>query len=207
MGDKFLFLCGVALEWLSFERLLTRTRRANGGTIILVRALLISLLLYAAAMAFKHAIDPARTWNFSFLALRLELLQSFQWLGAIFAAVYLALYARFAAQWTYLANLYNQIKQAEVRAAEKGDEGRVTEKLSVWKAGFLEDAEVLHLATKPVFASVVCAWGGEERVQQSYDKFTPGGVKRLRALLADAKCACDRERAKWTIHGAETDTS
>ncbi len=36
--------------------------------------------------------------------------------GAIFAAVYFALYARFASQWSYLANLYNKIKEAETRS-------------------------------------------------------------------------------------------
>jgi hypothetical protein len=37
------------------------------------------------------------------------------WPGAIFAAVWASLYARFASQWSYLAGVYNQIRQALVR--------------------------------------------------------------------------------------------
>lgn len=197
---------GNAVGWLSFEVLLTRTRRANGGTIILVRAFLTALLLYALAIAFKHGVDPMRTSEFSWLELRLELSRSFQWFGAIFAAVYVALYARFAAQWTYLANLYNQIKQAEARAAEKGNDAAVAQKLCEWKAGFLEDAEVLHLSTKPVFASVISAWSRDRGVQICYVALTPGGRVRLPSLLADVKRSCEREARKWTEIARDQET-
>ena len=195
-SDATLRLFGLVVAGLSFEFLLIRYRRANGGTIILVRALLTSLVLYGLAIGFKHAIDPTRSWHFSSLELRLELLRSFQWFGAIFAGVYAALYARFSSQFTYLANLYNQIKQAEVREAEKGSEASAL-KLCEWKAAFLEDAEVLHLSTKPIFASVISAWVSDARVQACYARLTPGGKARLDDLLRDVARSYEREVEKW----------
>jgi hypothetical protein len=64
--------------------------------------------------------------------------------------IYTALYARFASQWNYLANLYNQMMQVGVSA-----EHIQRDKMARWKAGFVEDAYSLHLAQKPMFAEVV----------------------------------------------------
>ncbi len=50
------------------------------------------------------------------------------WLGALFGAVYAGLYARFASQWLYLANTYNQIKAAECRSESSA------RPLAEWKA-------------------------------------------------------------------------
>jgi hypothetical protein len=51
---------------------------------------------------------------------------SIGWIGAIFAAVYAALYARFASQWSYLAGVYNQMRQTLVTTeAERRPSGHV----------------------------------------------------------------------------------
>ena len=106
---------------------------------------------------------------------------------AAFAGSYTALYARFASQWEYLADLYNQIKakQIDVAVSDVRDElhalrQKVIENpnqppddhfcnaaylLAQWKAGFIEDAEKLHLAEKPPFAAVVSNWKSDAVVQ------------------------------------------
>lgn len=67
------------------------------------------------------------------------------WLGATIAASYAASYSRFASQWVYLAELYNQIKAAELSIPEVLTPAQVLV-FAEWKAGFLEDCETLHLA-------------------------------------------------------------
>ncbi|GAF89619.1 unnamed protein product, partial [marine sediment metagenome] len=159
---------GRIVTALSFECLLTKLKLPNGGSVIVLRALLTAAWLYATALVLRNLLDPSRTWEFNPLELRNQLLQTGAWFGAIFAAFYTALYARFASQWTYLANLYNQIKGAESRAWEKGSNVDHNPALAAWKAGFIEDAEELHLATKPLFASVIRVWACQENVKQAF---------------------------------------
>ncbi len=96
-------------------------------------------------------------------------------------AAYISLYTRFVSQWTYLAGLYNSIKQVEAAVDSKGDV------IATWKAGYLEDAENLHLAGKHNLAPIICAWVKDQKVKSAYIKNTPGGEKRLGELfrLAD----------------------
>ena len=111
------------------------------------------------------------------------------WFGAIFAAVYAALYTRFSSQWTYLAGLYNQIKAAEVQVAVSANTDSTKDVaakvLTSWKAGFIEDAEELHLALKPMFAEVIRTWSEDEKVQSEFAKYAPGGEEGLKELLSD----------------------
>ncbi|HEX2451656.1 MAG TPA: hypothetical protein VHJ69_10965 [Gemmatimonadales bacterium] len=116
------------------------------------------------------------------------------WLGGILAAVYAALYARFAAQWTHLAGLYNQIKAAEVRAAESDTE-KTKQALANWKAGFIEDADALHLATKPMFAVIIRHWLAEEVVRSEYLAYGLYGQQRLPQLEKDIARVLDSPRA------------
>ena len=118
----------------------------NGGGIILVRSLLVSFWIYGLAIYARHILDGN--------ALLTSIRDTIPWLGAILAAVYAAFYARFSSQWTYLAGLYNQIKETEIGM----DEGSSRAALETWKAGFIEDAEELHLATKPIFATIIREW-------------------------------------------------
>ena len=149
---------GGIIEFITFEWILTGRRRANGSDVITLRSVLTALLVYAIALGIRNLVDPSRSCSFSWAELGSQLTTTLPWFGAIFAAVYAGLYARFASQWTYLANVYNQIKAAECRGECDGL------KLAQWKAGFIEDAEDLHLACKPLFASVLRAWGAEGRI-------------------------------------------
>ncbi|VDO51962.1 unnamed protein product [Brugia timori] len=102
----------------------------------------------------------------------------------IFGATYAALYARFASQWGYIANLYNQIKQSEVDAAGSAQAAAPATSISgtavspspsdaalvlaQWKAGFIEDALALHMASKPSIAGVIGAWFKDQYVKDAF---------------------------------------
>jgi hypothetical protein len=105
-----------------------------------------------------------------------QLLKHMHWLGAIFAGIYTALYARFASQWQYLATLYHSIKSAEAR----GSDSAVVAQM---KVGFIEDALELHLARKQLFATVALAWGMDKQVEQEFCEHVPDGRPKLVNLL------------------------
>lgn len=165
------------IEILSSEWLLTCLRLPNGGSIIFLRSLLTSLYVYLFILGLRNLLDPTRIWAFSPLELRVQLLGTMHWFGAVFAATYTALYTRFASQWTYLSNLYNQIKAAECR------EQCNASVLAEWKAGFIEDAEELHLATKPLFASVLREWGRDNEVRKKFVKYSGDGEQQFLKLM------------------------
>lgn len=167
---------------VSFEFFLrTRRKRPNGGAVILVRALLIALVLYLIAVGLRSVTKGSGVFH-----------DSIPWFGAIFAAMYVGLYARFSAQWSYLANLYNQIKGAEIRTlaslVEKDPSDKhvhdAMRKLAEWKAAFVEDAEALHLSTKKSIAPIILFWLEEEPIRRAYLATTPDGKKRYEALKA-----------------------
>jgi hypothetical protein len=86
--------------------------------------------------------------------------ETLPWIGAIFAFTYLALYTRFASQFNYLAGAYNQIVavRAQIRGtapteAQSDPDNNVS--IQAWEAGFVEDAQELHLATKKIFSTAV----------------------------------------------------
>jgi hypothetical protein len=137
-----------------------------------------SLVVYAVSLLITQLGDPARGMTFSFSALVEAATGKMSWLGALFGAIYLALYTRFSSQWTYVANVYNQIKAAEAKAGTQDNK----EALAQWKAGFIEDAQELHLATKGIFAGVIQAWLSDVEVKKQFVQHAPGGEDRLRAL-------------------------
>ena len=112
------------------------------------------------------------------------------WIGPIFGGVYLALYARFAAQWTYIAGMYNQIMTA---AATGPNYHKVK---AQWAAAFIEDADNLHLALKSSIAPVILAWKGDVYVREMFVAHTPGGEPRWSRLMKDAADVYDRERKR-----------
>lgn len=181
--DKWSGLVAV----LSSEWFLTRLRLPNGGSIVFLRSVLTSLYVYFIVLGLRNLLDPTTTWEFSPFALRAQVRETLHWLGPIFAATYAALYSRFAAQWLYIAHTYNQIKAAECRGGCNPDA------LADWKAGFLEDAEELHLATKPLFASVIREWGKEKGVKDKYADYAPGGEQRFLALMERVEAVWQRE--------------
>src|SRR5690606_21750544 len=123
---------------------------------------------------------PISTWLFDSSAFRSLLADTIPWFGAIFAGVYVALYSRFASQWNYVASLYNQIMQTAVQHPPNG----ITHEsaLRLWQAAFIEDAEDLHLATKPMFSSVIRSMLAKPETRAYFVAHAPGGELRLTKL-------------------------
>ena len=88
--------------------------------------------------------------------------------------------------------MYNQIKAAECRNDCNLDH------LAEWKAGFIEDADELHLASKPHFASIIRAWAGDPGVAASFEKDAAGGMIRFSQVLVKANNAWARNARRET---------
>jgi hypothetical protein len=151
----------------------------NGGAAIALRAFAVALELFLLAIAVTEWLDPAKSWTPSLLAFQTAVVSKVHWYGPLYGSAYAAFYARFASQWTYLANLYNQIKQ--VSSSREADPRQIAE----WKAGFIEDAEYLHLAHKANFAAIIYFWCQEKAVRRAYECFSPGGKERLERLCIE----------------------
>jgi hypothetical protein len=175
---------------ISYEWLLTR-HRSNGGVIIILRAFCISSTLLLIAIFLRNLIDPNLCLPITFYNFRIQLIELAPWFAALFAGTYLALYARFSAQWSYLANLYNQIKQAEMgmettsSASEKISHQKKI--LCEWKAGYIEDAIELHISRKPNVAGVINAWSQDDGVEDAFKKNTTNGKKQWDDLIEDIR--------------------
>ena len=111
-------------KYLSAEFLLDI--RPNGGTVIALRSLYVAILVLLLTLLLYNVLDPRRScivvWerkcDFDYLEMFDQVVRIFSgWFAAVLAAVYVALYSRFQSQWSYLANLYNQIKASEARTA------------------------------------------------------------------------------------------
>lgn len=166
------------IRFLSFEFILKWI--PNGGTAVLIRSCLITAWLYVLAISLKARVEPNATWQFDFSSLRELVANTIPWIGAIFAGVYVALYSRFASQWGYLATLYNPILQTAVQNPPEGVTGEQVYRL--WQAGFIEDAEELHLARKPMFASVIHSMLMKHETRENFVAHAPGGEARLTRL-------------------------
>ncbi|MBI2074168.1 MAG: hypothetical protein HYT81_14230 [Gemmatimonadetes bacterium] len=141
--------------------------------------MLVGLLIYAIAVALSEVLDPTKAFRFSWTAARLAVKGTLPWFGAIFAGVYAAFYARFSSQWSYLAELYNQIKATEAQAPPTA-----AATIASWKAGFIEDADELHLAPKPMYAAIIRTWLSDAAVRNDFIEYAPGGQARLDSLMA-----------------------
>lgn len=178
----FDFLAG---EWL------LKAFTANGGTVIAFRAIWITTIFAGLSMIAVSALDPGRVGPISWSGAADVFWEISSNVMIFLGASYLALYARFVSQWSYLAGLYNLIKQAE--AAKDANKCVIAE----WKAGYLEDAENLHLAAKNNLAPVLHAWVKDPEVVKAYITNTPGGANRLQRLRCLASRAFKEEEAKW----------
>jgi hypothetical protein len=179
----FIHFVGNVLDGLSGEYLLTHVRYPNGGTVVFLRALHVTAVVFLGTLAIMNALDPTRGSEFSWTELGTQTLAHTPWIGAIFATVYALLYARFASQWTYLAGVYNQIKAAQLR-------DQITPVvLAEWKAGFIEDCDDLHLLRKPMFASIANEWitngTDKDHVVKNLNDHAPGGEKRLMRITSE----------------------
>ena len=169
----------------------------NGGSMIFMRTLWVGTLLNLLRVALVGTFNPNLGWG----VVLAEVVKRFSGLNdpsalAIYGAVYLALYARFSSQWTYLANLFNQIKQAEVgmytALASAGSDGNAMQNMAVakislinWKAGFIEDALDLHLAQKPIYSGVIKAWVAENPgIKTAFLDHTPDSQKKWAKIEA-----------------------
>jgi hypothetical protein len=168
----------------------------NGGAVILKRSLWVATFTYLFGLAFKAVIDADYQWAFELIAARALISETLPWFGAIFAGVYAALYARFSSQWSYVADLYNQIMATAVQVRHEPAEGEP--QLSTWWAGFIEDAEDLHLATKPMFAGVIRSLLDQHRVRSAFVSGTAGGEARLLRLQAAVNEAWVRAERKYS---------
>lgn len=172
-------VCLSSAEWL------LRTR-ANGGGVVLARALWSAALIYIAALTAREVFDPTTVFQFSLHGLRRGLFETMEWFGVILAATYASFYTRFASQWSYLANLYNQIKASEIAAPRD----RYAEHcIAEWKAGFIEDAHTLHLVSKPLFALVITSWGAHPRVAEAFCAGEAGDAALLHTIVGRARAA------------------
>jgi hypothetical protein len=125
----------------------------NGGTVILFRTLQISLLMYLTALWLRSVFDAKWPWHFAPSELWHDGAATVPWLGAIYLAVYAALYTRFANHMNYLSNTYNLLMQTQASIENPND----NKKIQNWKVALVEDAEDMHVATKRMF-SVLCLY-------------------------------------------------
>ncbi|MCA8153363.1 hypothetical protein DF044_24105 [Burkholderia contaminans] len=180
---------GCIVGLVSGEWVVTRWLKTNGGDAILFRACWVTLLVGAVVMAIR--LEWVRALNGDEIDTIHHLLDIGGWLSAVFGGVYLALYARFSSQWSYLASLYNQIKQTEATA------GVSVNVLASWKAGFIEDAENLHLACKSSFAPVIKAWATDAAVVQAFADYAPGSRSRWNKLQERVNAAVETIENKY----------
>lgn len=54
--------------------------------------------------------------------------------------------------------------------------------LRLWQAGFIEDAEDLHLARKPMFAALIRSMLVKRQIRADFIAHAPGGAERLDKL-------------------------
>jgi hypothetical protein len=161
------------LKWATFESLLEE--RPNGSTVIVLRSICTSAVIYGVALGLRNLIDPRNSWAFNLTELRRQVVETGTWLGPLLGASYASFYSRFSSQWSYLANLYNQIKQIECGSP-------TAQSVVDLKAAFIEDADELHLLRKPIFASTIRVWLTIDAVRQSFIDTAPGGKQRLEYL-------------------------
>jgi len=172
-------LISRVVSFLSGEWVLLYGRQ-NGGGVVIFRTLWVgTLLIFLMSIIRTLADSTSSSYCLDFGNKFLEILSGQE--GILFyGAVYAALYARFASQWNYMANLYNQIKLAEVSCDPSGVN---KEALAQWKAGYIEDAYVTHMATKTMVAGVIRAWYSDAGVKSAFYSHTRNHLEILSWLI------------------------
>jgi hypothetical protein len=150
-------------EWL----LLTRP---NGGGVVVARAAWTSAWMYVVAAVLWSATHPDTIDQVAWRGVAFAIHGTLPWFGAIFAATYAAYYTRYAGQWTYLSNLYNQMKQVEIQRVDGAFDEEVWLR---WCVGFVADAVTLHLDRKKLFQSVVAKYLSDPRVYAAAEETFP----------------------------------
>jgi hypothetical protein len=168
------------LEFITLEFLLTRWGWPNGAEVIVVRSAWLSISAYGFVQLAFLAVDPARS-EIGVGEMALRVVSDIEKLGVLFGAFYAVFYTRFSSQWTYLANLYNQIKRTQSALPENLPASSKAAMVE-WKAGFLEDAFALHLANKPTLSETVRLWLEDAEVRDAFCRFTPHAGHYLRMI-------------------------
>lgn len=161
---------GQVFQWifdvLSGEILLRFA--GNGGLVIFVRSALVAFELCLVGLCVKSLIAGVPddgSWGQAIERLAIE---HFEWFGALFAGSYAALYTRYSSQWSYLADLYNQIMSVKCQMDEKA---RSSDDLLIkWQVGFIADAYTLHLYRKDIFASVIHSLLMDSRILKEFNE-------------------------------------
>lgn len=156
----------------------------NGGTAVLFRAVFVSAYLYLIAIAIRSYTRECAVLAFSLDQFFSEVNETIPWAGAIFGAVYAALYARFSSQWTYLADLYNQQLAVSVTTSEDKLNG---ENYAIWQAAFIEDAVCMHLATKRGFSNAIYMMLQEKKIREILEEDGHFGKERVEKLETGLK--------------------
>ncbi|MCV7068324.1 hypothetical protein H7H51_26095 [Mycolicibacterium farcinogenes] len=186
-----------AIAVLSGEFVLNIGRRCgipNGGTMIFIRSVWVSSFAYFIALWLRTLFHAKWPWEFAPGELFHDLSETLAWLGAIFAFTYAALYTRFASQFSYLAGVYNQIMatRSEIQSVASTAELRDPDNnpnIQAWQAGFVEDAQALHLATKKMFSIAIWFMLGNPDVYDHYIATTIGADEGARKLIRSLKRA------------------
>lgn len=184
--------CGL-LEKITAEGLLDSF--PNGGAVIAARASVATLVLTIVLIGLYNLFGcwdgtlQRLTWDAS--ELKRQVYAFTPWTAAFWGATYAGFYTRFSSQWTYLAGTYNQIKQTEC----------VTERyhrpLAEWKAGFIEDAENLHLAFKPIFATTIHHWlDDDEKVRNAFCDYSSRSPEECTLFQRRIKKAFEKGRPR-----------
>ncbi len=153
----------------------------NGGTVVLLRSLITSVIVFSVYIILlglvMTGIHSGINWGF----LHDLTIDNFEYVGAVFAGSYTLYYARFASQWTYLAGVYNQLMVTLV-TQPPGEEANRNAAYAQWKAGIIEDAYLLHLAAKPMFAPLIDQFLKDELVRASFLATVVNGELALKKL-------------------------
>jgi hypothetical protein len=155
----------------------------NGGGAIAFRAAFVACVFFSISIAFVGVVEPTTGWTFDSARLRELVIDHLPWFGVFFAGAYAALYARFSAQWEYLADVYNCIMAAQVTAPRNDANAKAYD---LWMAGFVEDAHELSLHRKPIFASIVLNMIEKPEVCEAFVASTAGGQPRLDKIRLQA---------------------
>ncbi len=150
---------------------------SNGGNVIFLRSAWVTIFMLVLLTTFEVNFQEPYIFQAFFRTLGCMMQDHKEWFGAIFGASYASFYARFSSQWSYLAGVYNQIKQAEVNGINNWSA------LAEWRAGFIEDAMHLHLTTKVSIAPIIESWSKYPEVQKAFIENVPSGEMRWYSLI------------------------
>jgi hypothetical protein len=186
------------MDWLvdvvSGEKFMDLLGKPNGGTMVFLRSLWVTALVFFVALGLRSLFNAKWPWSFDGSEYVRDLPETLPWVGAIFAFTYLALYSRFSSQWSYLAGFYNQIMatqaQIEGTAPSIGQMNpNANKKIQIWKAAFIEDAQDLHLATKKMFSVAIWTMLEDPNVYDNFVGYTADGKARVKKLVKALKDA------------------